>query len=133
MHRSPNLIASFRFAFAGLATLLRTQRNFRIHVAVAIAVIVAGSLFRVQRWEWCVLLLCCSHVLVLEALNTALESHVDLAAPEIHPLARKAKDVAAASVLIASLFSLTIGLIILGPHFAAWLTAGPATSSTAYE
>jgi diacylglycerol kinase len=60
-------------------------------------------------------------VLILEGLNTALEAVVDLASPDIHPLAKTAKDLTAGMVLLAAAASIVVGLIILGPPFAARL------------
>jgi diacylglycerol kinase (ATP) len=108
------LLRSFGFAIAGLSHLWRTQRNFRIEVAIGLVVLVAGLLARLERWEWVAILLTIALVLVLEALNTTLENAVTLASPNIHPQAKAAKDVAAAAVLIAAIISVAIGILIFG-------------------
>ena len=108
------LLRSFRFAFAGLAHLWRTQRNFRIEVGIGVAALFAGLLARLERWEWVALLLTIALVLVLEALNTTLENAVTLASPNVDPRAKAAKDVAAAAVLVAAIASVAIGLLIFG-------------------
>jgi diacylglycerol kinase len=113
--RRHGLIASFRFAFAGIGYLFRTQRNARIHAAVAVIVCLLGAWLRVTRGEWAILVLTIACVLILEGLNTALEAVVDLASPQIHPLAKIAKDVTAGTVLIAAVAAVTVGLLILGP------------------
>jgi diacylglycerol kinase len=113
--RRHGLAASFRFAFAGIGYLFRTQRNARIHAVLgAIALLVAWWL-RVTSVEWAMLVMTIAGVLILEGLNTALEAVVDLASPDIDPLAKVAKDVAAGMVLIAAIGSVGVGLFILGP------------------
>lgn len=114
--RSANLLDSFRHAFAGLGYALRTQRNARIHLLIAAGVVALGLRLGLSRWEWVVIALTIGFVLVAELFNTVVEAVVDLASPEIHPLARVAKDVAAGAVLLAAILSVVIGLLILGPH-----------------
>ena len=113
--RRHGLIGSFRFAFAGIAHLFRTQRNARIHAVVAVIVCLLAGWLRATPTEWAILVLSIACVLILEGLNTALEAAVDLASPQIHPLAKVAKDVTAGMVLIAAIASLIVGLLILGP------------------
>lgn len=109
-------LRSFRHAFRGISDLVRTQPNARIHL-VALAVIVGlGSYFGLSRGEWTVLLLCAAAVLVVEALNTAIEYLVDLVSPGYHPLAGRAKDAAAAAVLLMALGAAVVGLIIFWPY-----------------
>lgn len=113
---------SFRFAFQGVADLLRSQPNARIHLAAAVVVTAAGFFFRLSRLEWVAVAVCIALVLALEAVNTALEYLTDLASPDIHPLAGKAKDMAAAAVLIAAAGAATVGLIIFLPKILSWPT-----------
>ena len=91
------------------------QRNARIELTIGMAACIVGAWLRVSRIEWCVLTLTIACVLILEGLNTAIEAVVDLASPDIHPQAKRAKDLGAAMVLIASIASVIIGLLILGP------------------
>lgn len=109
------IVRSFRFAFAGLTYLLRTQRNARIHVLVGTAVCIMGAWLRISRVEWAVLVFTIALVIILEGLNTAVEAAIDLATPGIHPLAKAAKDLAAGMVLVAAVASVVVGLLILGP------------------
>ena len=109
------IVRSFRFAFAGLAYLLRTQRNARIHVLVGTLACVLAAWLRVGRVEWAVIVFTIALVIILEGLNTAVEAAIDLASPQIHPLAKAAKDLAAGMVLVAALASVAVGLLILGP------------------
>jgi diacylglycerol kinase len=114
-------LRSFGYAAAGLGYLVRTQPNFRVHLCAAIAVVGAAVASRASAVEVAVLLLAIGLVLVCEAFNTALEALVDLASPGLHPLARVAKDVAAAGVLVAAVIAAATGLVVLGPKLAALL------------
>jgi diacylglycerol kinase len=114
-HPRHGLVGSFRFAFAGIGYLFRTQLNARIHALIAVIVCLLAAWLRVTRVEWTILVLSIACVLILEGLNTALEAAVDLASPQIHPLAKIAKDVTAGMVLIAAVASVVVGLLILGP------------------
>jgi diacylglycerol kinase len=114
-------LRSFGFAVAGLGYLVRTQPNFRVHLFATIAVVGVAFGVGVTPVETAVLLLAIGLVLVSEACNTALEAVVDLASPAIHPLAKIAKDVAAAGVLLAAGIAATTGLVVLGPRLLASL------------
>jgi diacylglycerol kinase len=115
------LIRSFGFAFAGLRWTVRTQRNAQIHVAILVAVIIAGFALRVSAGEWLALILSMALVLALEAMNSAVEAVVDLVAPEYHPLARHAKDAAAGAVLLGAIGTSVVGLIVFVPRLLALL------------
>ena len=108
-------IQSFGFALKGIATLFKTQPNARIHLIAICIVTVAGYLLKVSTSEWCFIVIAFAMVLAAEAFNTAVEFVVDLASPDYHPLAGKAKDVAAAAVLIIAIGAATIGIIIFLP------------------
>lgn len=108
-------IHSFGFALKGIATLFKTQPNARIHLIAICIVTVAGYLLKVSTSEWCFIVIAFAMVLAAEAFNTAVEFVVDLASPDYHPLAGKAKDVAAAAVLIIAIGAATIGTIIFLP------------------
>ncbi len=110
--RSVSLIRSFEYAFEGISYLIRTQRNARIELAVGLVVLVVAVWVHVTPVEWAVLALTIALVLALEALNTALELAITLASPERHPLAKAAKDVSAAMVLIAAIGSVLVGIAI---------------------
>jgi diacylglycerol kinase len=114
--RTHGLARSFAFAFAGIATLITTQRNARVHVAAAVVAVTLGLWLGLGRLEWAMLTLAIAAVLVLEGLNTAIEAAVDLASPQLHPLAKRAKDVAAGMVLLAAIASLVLGVLIFGPR-----------------
>ncbi|HZD10575.1 MAG TPA: diacylglycerol kinase family protein [Candidatus Binatia bacterium] len=108
-------IQSFRYAFSGWYYVLRVEPNARIHAAISVAVVAIGLWLRIERLEWAALILTMMIVWMAEFTNTAIEVVVDLAMPETHPLAKVAKDVAAATVLIGALGATVVGLLILGP------------------
>lgn len=110
------LIKSFGYAFFGMRTAMKEQ-NMRIHVFSAIIVIIAGLLTHISVMEWLVLLIMIALVIGTEMINTAIESVVDLASMEIHPLAKQAKDVAAGAVLVFAIVSVIIGLLIFLPKW----------------
>ena len=115
-----DLPASFRYAAQGLLYGFRSQRNFRIHLVTGAVVFALGLWLQLPLGQLAVLVLTVTAVLVLELLNTATEAVVDLAiGRRFHPLARVAKDCAAAAVLVAALASLLIaGLLLLPPLLA---------------
>jgi diacylglycerol kinase (ATP) len=112
-------VASFKYAFNGIAVLFKSQPNARIHLTVAVAVIVAGCYFRIALQEWILLVLTIGCVLAAEGFNTALEFLTDLVSPDYHELAGKTKDVAAGAVLIAAFAAVGVGLLIFGPKIVA--------------
>jgi diacylglycerol kinase (ATP) len=131
-HGRHGVAKSFRFAAEGLALALRTQRNLRIHFAAAGAVLLASAALAVSALEALLLLTAVVIVPLAELFNTAIEAAVDLATTRFHPLARTAKDVAAAAVLVASVYAVGVGLIVfagklwppqLRQHGAAWAAA----------
>jgi probable rRNA maturation factor len=113
--RRTTLGRSFVCAFAGLWHAVRTQRNMRIHLSVAVAVLLLGLYLQLTWTEWALLALTIGFVLVAEMFNTVAEAALDAAAPSFHPLVKTAKDVAAGAVLLTALISLVVGLLILGP------------------
>jgi diacylglycerol kinase len=113
--RASSRLASFRHAFAGWWYVLRTQRNAWIHAIISTAVFVVGLWVGLDRRDWAIILLTMVAVWMGEFINTALEAVVDLASPDIHPLAKVGKDVGAAAVLIAAIAAVLVGLLILGP------------------
>lgn len=100
------------FAWAGLTHTYRTQANFRIEVAAAG---LATALALALHAPLAPIVLCCALVLSLELVNTAVEATLDHATSDFHELAKIAKDAAAAAVLIASIGSLLVGVVVLGP------------------
>ncbi|GAB4538588.1 MAG: diacylglycerol kinase family protein [Anaerolineae bacterium] len=114
MNRS-RLVTSFKYAFSGVWYVLRTQRNARIHLLVALGVIGLGLWLGLTRTEWAIIALTIGLVLAAESFNTVAEAAVDLATAEYHPLAKIAKDVAAGAVLLMAIAAVVVGFLILGP------------------
>lgn len=110
------LANSFRFALLGLAYLLRTQRNFRIELAIGALAVALGAWVRLAPGEWALLAIIIALVLILEGVNTSLELVVDLASPAVHPKAKAAKDIAAGMVLVAAVASVAVGIALFVPR-----------------
>lgn len=106
---------SFRYAFAGIRHVMRTQHNAWIHLVISLAVLFLALWLGIPRSDWTLLLLTMTLVWVAEFLNTALEAMVDLLQPDHHPAAKIAKDVAAGAVLLSALGAVAVGLLVLGP------------------
>jgi diacylglycerol kinase len=104
---------SFRHAINGLRILLQSEHNTWIHLAATIIVLAAGIIFNISIDSWFMLTVAIALVWMAEAVNTAIEFIVDLISPAIHPLAKKAKDVAAAAVLLASITAIIIALLVV--------------------
>jgi diacylglycerol kinase (ATP) len=107
---------AFRYAFAGLWHMFRTQRNAQVHLLIAACAVALGAFLSLERWEWLALLLTIALVFAAEGVNTAIEAAVDLASPQFHPLAKVAKDVAAGTVLLCATFAVAIGCVVFLPH-----------------
>ena len=104
---------SFEHAYRGMISAVRTQRNMRFHVVVAVVVLVASLFVGVSRIELAFLILTILLVFVTELFNTAMEFVVDLATKEYHPLAKLAKDVSAGAVLVSSVGAVLVGYLVL--------------------
>ena len=111
-------LKSFVYAFQGIVSGSSDQRNLRVLISIAVAVIAAGFYYNITALEWCAILLCIALVVGLELINSSIESLVDLVTMEKKPLAGKVKDMAAGAVLFASILSSVIGLIIFGKYLA---------------
>lgn len=107
-------IRSFGYAGVGLVVALKEQQNLRIHFVAIVLVILAGLYLRLSTTEWSIIALTAGFVIVAELLNTAIEYAVDLASPNKHALAKKAKDVSAAAVLTSALVATVVAFSIFG-------------------
>jgi len=114
-------LRSLRCALRGIAVMLRTQQNAWLHAVATLLVLVAGILVGLTTEEWCWIVLAVVSVWTAEALNTAFEFLTDVASPTFHPIAGRAKDVAAGAVLIASAGALLIGALVFVPRLIAAL------------
>ena len=108
-------LQSFKNALIGWWHVIKTQQNAWIHAVATVIVIITAFWLELILRDWAVLIVTIAMVWMAEFLNTALEIVVDLASPDLHPLARAGKDVGAASVLIAAASAVIIGILILGP------------------
>ncbi|MBY7143352.1 diacylglycerol kinase family protein [Virgibacillus sp. NKC19-3] len=105
----------FSFAWNGIREVIRTERNFQIHLTVTLFVVIAGFFFRLSNIEWGILVLVIGLVLVTEMTNSVIEKMMDYIKPDMHPTARVIKDVAAGAVLMAALIAVIIGLLLFLP------------------
>jgi diacylglycerol kinase len=109
-------LSSFAYALQGLVLLVRSQPNARVHLVATILVCGAGIYFDLSRAEWLWIIAAIVLVWSAEAFNTALEELADALHPERHSGIGRAKDVAAAAVLIAALGAALIGILVFLPH-----------------
>ena len=109
-------ISGFVYASSGIWYALRTQRNVRVHTAIAVMAIAASILLHITPVEFALIFVAVTGVFIAEMFNTVLELCVDLASPQYHPLAKIAKDVSAGAVLLNAILAVIIGLFIFLPH-----------------
>jgi len=112
-------LKSFQYAFSGFFYVIRTQPNAWIHTAFTIAVLFLSAWLKISRQDWQVVIIAITLVWVTELLNTALENSVDLMSREQNSLAKHAKDIGAAAVLMAAICSVILGLLSLVPYLSA--------------
>lgn len=112
---------SFLAALAGVAYVARTQPNVWIELAAVGVVVAGGWWFGIAPVEWAILMMTFGLILALEAVNTAIETVVDLVSPGYHPLAKIAKDTAAGALLLAVIASVAVAAFIFGPRLLALL------------
>lgn len=117
--------SSFCCAFSGVFYLLKTQRHARWHALISGLVIMVAGWLQVTRMEWLILLGIMALVWVAEAINTAIEQACDAITLEMNPMIGRAKDLAAGAVLIAALFAVIIGALILAPRLWLYLFGQP--------
>lgn len=108
----PTFVKSFRYAIEGLYEALSSERNIKVQLLVGLLAVIAGLALRIDALSWVIVILCIGMVLFAELVNTSIESVVDLATQELHPLAKRAKDIAAASVFVLSVTAGVLGLIV---------------------
>ena len=113
--KNKKLIDSFRYALTGIGSAFKTERNIKIHVAVASIVTILGIILKLKTWEWVVCVGWFAIVIGGELFNTAIEIAVDLAMPKINEKAERAKDISAGGVLVFAIGSIIVGVIIFIP------------------
>lgn len=108
----PTFVRSFRYALEGFATAVSTERNIKVQLAVGAAAVAAGVALRLDALSWVIVTLCIGLIIFAELVNTSIEAVVDLATDEIHPLAKRAKDIAAAAVFTLSIAVGIVGVVV---------------------
>lgn len=110
----PTFLKSFGYAVQGFVTAVTTERNIKVQLAVGAAAVIAGFALKIDALSWVLVVLCIGLVIFAELVNTSIEAIVDLATQELHPLAKRAKDIAAASVFTLSITAAIVGIIVFG-------------------
>jgi diacylglycerol kinase len=110
-------LLSFQYAFKGLATVLRTEQNFRVHFLAAIVMLFLSVFFQIRVWQWVIIILMIMFVFIMEMLNTVFERLVDMLKPRIHLYVYDIKNIMSGMVLITAISAIIIGLLIFWPYF----------------
>ena len=113
--KTKKLINSFKYAFQGIATSFKTERNMKIHVLIMVLVIIAGIVLKISSLDWIILVIMIVLVISAELFNTTIETVVNMITMEKNEKAKIAKDVAAGAVLVLAIGSVIVGLIIFVP------------------
>lgn len=106
---------SFKYAFQGFSSSLKTERNMKIHIVIMLLVIIAGIVLNINKYEWIICIICFALVIGGELFNTAIETAIDIVMPYKNEKAKLAKDISASGVLIFAIGAAIIGLIIFIP------------------
>jgi len=114
-------LKSMRYAYEGIQYALSTQPNMKFHFFASFAILVSALFFRLPRTDILLLLLAITLVIVTELINTGIEKTVDLAMPDRHPLAKIAKDTAAAAVLVTAVFAAAVGVVVFYGPVERWI------------
>ncbi|WP_438433359.1 diacylglycerol kinase family protein [Gorillibacterium sp. sgz500922] len=130
MRSGPRFLRSLHYAYEGVKYALASQPNMKIHFFASFVVVISAVFFRINPTHLLFLLLAITLVIVTELINTAIEKTVDLAMPERHPLAKIAKDTAAAAVLVAAVFAIAVGIAVFYRPVERWLHAVQGPSRT---
>ncbi len=113
--KNKNFGIAFKNAFLGFHYALTTEKNLKFHFMIGLLVIAAGIVIKLSLMEWCLIFLTIAAVFEAELFNTAIEYTVDIASPEKRELARRAKDVSAAAVLVTAVCSVIVGFLVFLP------------------
>lgn len=108
-------LRSFRYAGRGIVGLFQFENNARIHLAVAVAVVLAGWFLGLSTTEWALIVTQIGLIWAAEAFNTAIEKLADVVSPGYHPLIKSVKDLAAGGVLILAIGAVIVGLLVFVP------------------
>ena len=110
------IVNSFKYAIEGIISSFKTERNMKIHILAMIVVITLGFFFKLDKIEWCFIIIAIASVISAELFNTAIETVVDMVSPERNPKAKLAKDIAAGAVLVVAIGAAIIGFIVFEPR-----------------
>lgn len=113
--KTKKILNSFKYAFQGIITSFKTERNMKIHVCTMILVIIAGIVLGLSKVEWCICIILFALVITAELFNTAIETVVDMITTEKNEKAKIAKDIAAGAVLVVAIGSGIVGIMIFIP------------------
>ncbi|NQV11725.1 diacylglycerol kinase family protein [Candidatus Uhrbacteria bacterium] len=116
MGKRNSFFSSLRHALRGIGVVLKSERNFRVQLIVGVLVLCTAVFFEVRVWEFILLILLVSSVLVLELFNSVIERMADGLKPRLQPIVRDIKDLMAGAVLVVAMTSVVIGIIIFGPY-----------------
>ncbi|MEI7741338.1 MAG: diacylglycerol kinase family protein [bacterium] len=116
MLREPSFFSSLACAASGLKEMVRTERNFRIHLIATCFAIIFGFELKISRLEWLFIFIAVATVLILETLNAVVERMIDLVKPRLHPIVHDIKDMMAGAVLLAATASVVVGGVIFLPR-----------------
>lgn len=121
-NQKQTLVSSFKNAFSGIKQAFRSERNIRFHFFAMVFVLIAAIILKLDLRDWIIILILIGLVMAFELMNTAIETTVDLVVgANYHRLAKKAKDIAAASVLVISILAAIIGIIVFLPYLIPYL------------
>lgn len=119
--KDKNRKIGFSFAVKGIIGVLKTERNFRVHLMFLLVAAACGFFFKISAFEWIAVVIVSGMVFTSEMLNTTIEKTIDYLRPEHHPMAAFIKDAAAGAVLICAITAVIIGIIIFLPKLLAIL------------
>lgn len=114
-------LKSFKYAFRGLVTLIKIETNARLHLLVTVLVLAISIFFKLNTFEWCMIVICIAVVWTAEAFNTSIEKIADHVSPTYHRHIKRIKDLSAAGVLFCTIAAVVIGLVIFTPKVIAFL------------
>ncbi len=109
------LLYSFIYAFQGIIQCFKTEQNILIHFIAAVFVVILGFVLKISSFEFLIIILVIGLVISLEMVNTSIEYTIDMTMPQIHPLAKSAKDIAGGAVLFSAITAIVVGIVIFLP------------------
>lgn len=110
------LLKSFTYAASGINHTLNNDQNLIVHFIIAVLVIIASIILKVNHYEIGLLAITIIMVIATEMINTAIEKMVDLITKEHRMEAKIAKDVSSGMVLVTAIGAVIIGFIVFIPH-----------------